>query len=290
MRNYVSLIIDIEKSRKYKIEERNEIQNFMSSCVEKLNCLFENNMERSVMFSAGDELQGLFADITTAILYFRLFEILMSPVNVRAGIGIGEWTVKVEHGLSTQQDGPAYHKARKTIGDVHKMQLQNVRICSDADDILANHLINSSVSLKRQQIHMQNMVLTILELVYPFVTAKMKEPDGNVVRELLTNKLSYRLGAGKYGKMRSDEKLSEEKKINISKVQIVTPIIIDGKITEAEDAVLIKNTSSTISEILGCTRQNVETIMKRGNANKIRELDFMALQFVEKMYGGAQWI
>ena len=90
--------------------------------------------------------------------------------------------------------------------------------------------------------------------------------------------------------MRSDEKLSEEKKINISKVQIVTPIIIDGKITEAEDAVLIKNTSSTISEILGCTRQNVETIMKRGNANKIRELDFMALQFVEKMYGGAQWI
>lgn len=44
-----------------------------------------------------------------------------------------------------------------------------------------------------------------------------------------------------------------------------------------------------ISQILGSTRQNADSIMRRGNANKIRELDFIALQYVEKTYGGDIW-
>lgn len=289
MRNYVSLIIDIEKSRRYRIDERNEIQNYMSYCVERLNDLFRENIERSVTFSAGDELQGLFEDATTAILYFRLFEMLMKPVKVRAGIGIGEWTVKVEDGLSTQQDGPAYHKARNAIEEVHKMQLQNVRICSSDDDTLANHLINSSISLKRQQIYMQNIVLVILELLYPFVTKKMKLTNYEIVNELLSIKFEYKLSTSGYSRVRVGENLSEKAYMNIREVPMANPIMIDGKINEAEDAILIKNTSSVISEILGCSRQNVDSIIRRGNANKIRELDFMALQYVERTYGGERW-
>ncbi len=289
MRNYVSLIIDIEKSRMYRIDERNEIQNYMSICVERLNDLFRVNIERSVTFSAGDELQGLFEDATTAILYFRLFEMLMKPVKVRAGIGIGEWTVKVEDGLSTQQDGPAYHKARQAIEEAHKMQLQNVRICSSGDDTLANHLINSSISLKRQQIYMQNIVLVILELLYPFVTEKLKRTNYKIVDELLSIKFDYKLGTSGYSRARVGENLSEKAQMNIREIPIANPIMIDGKIMEAEDAILIKNTSSVISEILGCTRQNVDTIIRRGNASKIRELDFMALQYIERTYGGGIW-
>ena len=289
MRNYASLIIDIEKSRMYVIDERNEIQNYMSYCVKRLNDLFGENIERSVTFSAGDELQGLFEDATTAILYFRLFEMLMKPVKVRAGIGIGEWTVKVEDGLSTQQDGPAYHKARNAIEEVHKMQLQNVRICSCGDDTLANHLINSSISLKRQQIYMQNIVLVILELFYPFVTKKMKLTNHDIVNELLSIKFEYKLGTSGYSRVRAGENLSEKAYMNIYEIPMTNPIMIDGKIIEAEDAILIKNTSSVISEILGCSRQNVDSIIRRGNANKIRELDFMALQYVERTYGGEKW-
>ena len=29
--------------------------------------------------------------------------------------------------------------------------------------------------------------------------------------------------------------------------------------------------------------------MRRGNANKIRELDYVALQYVETVYGGKVW-
>ena len=88
------------------------------------------------------------------------------------------------------------------------MQLQNIRICSDENDILANHLINASLQLKRQQI------------------------------------------------------------------------------ADAETVIFKKNTAMIISEILQCSRQNVDSIIRRGNCNKIRELDYVALQYVKNIYGG----
>lgn len=289
MRNYVSLLMDIEKSRKYEIDERIEIQNHMSYNVELLNDLFKDNMELSVTFSGGDELQGLFKDTTSAILYFRIFELLMKPVNIRAGIGIGAWTVKIKDGLSTQQDGPAYHKARKAIEDVYKSQLQNIRICSEADDTMANHLINASMPLKRQQIYKQNIVLFLIELLYPFVTKRMKLDNYNTIKELITAKFQYRLGTSLCS---SEERDISSKKLRFcaDDVPNLNPIIIDGELLELEDLIIKKNTATTISEILGSTRQNISSIIKRGNAYKIRELDFMALQYLEKTYrGGNIW-
>lgn len=36
--------------------------------------------------------------------------------------------------MSTQQDGPAYHKARQAITEVYRNTLHNVKICSDKDE------------------------------------------------------------------------------------------------------------------------------------------------------------
>ena len=65
---------------------------------------------------------------------------------------------------------------------------------------------------------------------------------------------------------------------------LLKPIYIDGMLEEAEKHIVVKNISSTIAEILNCSRQNVDNILKRGNSYKIRELDYMALQYIEKMY------
>ena len=69
MRNYVALIMDIEKSRAYVTEDRIELQKYMSYCIDMLNELFIENIEHDVIFSAGDELQGLFND--TSLLAFE---------------------------------------------------------------------------------------------------------------------------------------------------------------------------------------------------------------------------
>lgn len=283
MRNYVSLIMDIEKSRTYMTEDRIELQKYMSYCIDMLNELFRENIEHDVIFSAGDELQGLFNDTTVAVMYFRLFEMLLKPVKIRAGIGVGEWTIKIANGSSTQQDGPAYHKARRAIEEVYSSTLHNVRICSDKDDVMANHLINSSRTLKNQQIYMQNIVLVILELLCPFVKWDMNVDKYQIVRELIEIKFEYRIGRTRMSYLRN-EKFMEKEKLFFSEESVLQPICIDGIFEEAEERIVVKNITSTIAEILACSRQNVNNILKRGDSYKIRELDYMALQYIERMY------
>ncbi len=283
MRNYVSLIMDIEKSRRYSVEERTELQKFISYSVDRLNELFKENIEYDVTFSAGDELQGLFNDVTAAVMYFRLFEMLVKPVKLRAGIGVGEWTIRIENGLSTQQDGPAYHRARYAIDEVRKKTFQNIRIISDWDDVMANHLINASGVLKNQQIYMQNATSVILELLCPFVKEDMNIDRYNIVRELLEIKFEYKIGqAFRVGPHR--EEVGKRVSLHFPYIPFLEPIYINGDIIDAEEQIMIKNVSSAISEILGCSRQNVDSILRRGNANKIRELDYMALQYIERVY------
>ena len=268
--------MDIENSKKYDVSERNEIQQYMNQCINNLNGLFHEDIQFEVTFSAGDELQGLFDNVVTALLYFRLFEILIAPVKIRAGIGVGDWTVKMESGLSTQQDGPAYHHAREAIDKVHGMQLQNIRICSDDMDDLVNYLVNASLPLKRQQIYMQNMVHTLIELLFPFVAANESAEKYDDIKELIEKKFEYRIGS---------KKSELYTKRNLDEMPNALPIEIDGEIGDAESMIIKKNTATIISQILQCSRQNVDTIMRRGNSNKIRELDYVALQYVRKAFG-----
>ena len=289
MNKYVSLIMDIEKSKSYDINDRNEMQHYIDKCIKNLNSLFDKGMQCEVTFSAGDEFQGLFNDVVTALLYFRMLEMLVKPVKIRAGIGIGDWTVKMEQGLSTQQDGPAYHKARQAIKEAHSMQLQNVRICSDNDDILANHLINASLPLKRQQIYMQNIVQVLIELLFPFVPENIDLDRYDAVEELIAVKFEYRLGSKNKGLYSRKNFVMEHQYLELNEIPDALPIYINGEMTDAETTIIKKNTALIISEILQCSRQNVDSIMRRGNSNKIRELDYVALQYVKKNYGGSRW-
>jgi len=200
---------------------------------------------------------------------------LLKPVKLRAGIGVGEWTIKIDNGTSTQQDGPAYHRARRAIKEVYGNALHNVRICSDNDDVMANHLINASRTLKEQQIYMQNIVLVILELLCPFVKRDMNADKHQIVRELLEMKFEYRIGRTGRTNLHK-ERIAEGADLNL--------IYIDGMLREAQEQIIVKNISSAIAEILNCSRQNADNILKRGNSYKIRELDYMALQYIERMY------
>lgn len=282
MQNYTALIIDIENSKTYDTTKRINLQYFITYYTTQLNQLFCNHISCPLMFSAGDEMQGLFHETTPAVLYFRLLELLLYPVHIRAGIGIGEWTVRIPEGMSTEQDGPAYHNARRAITAVHKKQLQNILICSpqEHEDILSTHLLNAAKTLKQQHSYMQNLVLVISELLYPFVTRNINETKYVYIKNLLNSKFQF-----------STENFNfQERSVtfepNIEKELHIHPILIDGSITNVENALSEKNIALNISEILGCSRQNADTLLKRGNANKIRELDYMALQYICLHYGG----
>lgn len=291
--DYIALIVDIEKSKGYQTTDRIEMQSFMNKCIGNLNSLFQEQMKFDVVFSAGDEIQGLFSDVTSAVLYFRLLELMMKPIKIRAGIGVGEWTVKLEEGVSTQQDGPTYHRARKAIEEVKIMKLHNIRICSDTEEdfsqeILVNHLLNASLPLKNQQIYMQNIVQVIFELLYPMIGDTAILYDYSVIKELICNKLEYRLGAKNGENYWERNKNLKKDRIGEGGIAQIKPIYINGDLVEVEE-IMEKNVAVSISEILRCTRQNVDNIMRRGYVNKIRELDYVALQMTKKIYGRKKW-
>ncbi len=266
----------------------------MDICIKNLNRLFREGMEFEVVFSAGDEIQGLFLDITSALIYFRLLELLMRPIKLRAGIGIGECTVMMRNRKSTQQDGPAYHNARKAIDEVKRMKLHNLRIHSSAnermsDDILANHLLNAALPLKNQQIYMQNIVQAIYELLYPMVGNPEMLFEYDVIKELIAVKFEYKLGTKNRGDYWSRDKVTEREKLEKEQLFVINPLYINGELIEPEDVIMEKNVATTIAEVLGCSRQNAANIIRRGYIHKIRELDYVALQMVKKIYGGKEW-
>ena len=289
MLKYVSLIIDVENSRGYDTEERNVMQEFMIDCIKKLNVLFSGAIQFEMTFSAGDEMQGLFRDVTSAVLYLRLFEMLIRPVKIRAGIGVGEWNVKIEDGLSTEQDGPVYHRARQAIEEVYKKQTQRYRICSGLDDTLMNHLLNASCILKEQQGYMQNIAFIIMELLYPFSKGDLVVYKHDIITDLLKIKYEYKIGKRtNYQKALGLYSGDADTCLHEDVLYVVDAINIDGASLESEDMVIKKNMSSNIAEVLGCKRQNADMLIKRGNSIVIRTMDYTALQYLEReqrMYG-----
>ena len=114
-------MVDLKNSRSYDIQDRNNIQNSILSSINILNKIFKNSIEKEVEFSAGDEIQGLFISSQSAYLYYRLFSMLIFPIQIHTGIGFGTWDIRVENESSTAQDGTVYHNARKAIDEAKNL-------------------------------------------------------------------------------------------------------------------------------------------------------------------------
>ena len=279
MSEYTSIIIDIRKSRKINLKDRNDLQVYLTKCVKQLNMIFKKSIRFDVTFSAGDELQGMFYDTVPAVMYLRLLSILINPVEIRAGIGVGECNVRIEGGLSTEQDGPAYHQARKAIEDVYKMQTQRFRICSrNNDDVLANYMLNASMNFIENQNFLQSRILLLLELMYPFVDNMATLIDDVDALSLLELKAESIIS--------KRNKKTEVSSLDLKNVHVIEVININHELIEPEDIIIKKYMTSTIAEVEGSSRQNIDMIVKRGNSIIIRIMDYMALKYIKKTYGG----
>lgn len=166
--NYAALIIDLKKSRGYTKEDRNHIQYYIMEVIHLLNSLYRSKLVREVDFSAGDEVQGLFSSPEAAYLYYRMLSMWLHPVEIRAGIGVGEWDVQLDSKGTTGQDGPAYHKARYAIKNADDSEGYPVLLLSGSpSDITINTIIGGAASIMAKQSVYQNQIMLIMELLSP---------------------------------------------------------------------------------------------------------------------------
>ena len=282
MEKFTVLVIDLKKSRSYSIEDRNSIQNYIIAVIQKLNEAFMNTILREVEFSAGDEVQGLFSSPEAAYLYLRLFNMLVSPVELRAGIGVGEWSIKIENASTTAQDGPVYHNARYAIENVKDSVGYSVLLFSGKEnDIFINSAINTPFILTSNHSEYQNEIMLLTELLYPINSHNVI--DGRKMHHLselvkLKNKLNYYT----YFKMRKSVKkypFDDIKHIIIDPYQIDA---INDDNTFYVNSGKKRGMTMHLSDALGISRQSIEKTYKTAKVYEARNSTLVALKLMDK--------
>ena len=274
---YTAIIADIYKSRKLSKEDRKRLQKLIKEVIDVLNCIFKPCLQFDVVFSAGDEVQGLFKSPWHAYLYFRLFRMILWPYHIKCGIGLGEWEVKIMGGTSSEQDGSAYHNARNAISKAEKTN--DVLFMSNTGyDLYINTLIDTSSLLLKKQTTQQNNIYLLAELLNPFFDEKrMSKRNYNKIFSIVEKRIekAYNIYNGK----------------NILKGFFdFEPINIFGREDVNEgllfDKTLKKGLSTKISKVTNTSRQNIENILKAGLIKQIRSIDAVVAILIKETFEG----
>ena len=264
MKRYSALMIDLKNSRSYSIQDRNSIQNFILNSMTTLNKIFKNSIEKEVEFSAGDEIQGLFVSSQSAYLYYRLFSMLIFPVEIHCGIGLGTWDIKVDSASSTAQDGTVYHYARNAIDEAKKSLEYSVLFYSkNKNDIIINSLINATALLAFKHSEYQNKLMLLAEILYPIVSEDIINYKN--LKEIL-----------KFVQFEKKENLTLDIDYPVISTQLEKESFY---ITEGKK----RGLSTQISKLLGVSRQSVEKAIKTGNIYELRNLTIAILKAMDSI-------
>ena len=279
MEKYYALIIDLKKSRTYSNEYRSNIQNFIKECIGLMNQIFKRSLQFDMIFSGGDEFQGMFSSAEAAFLYYRLLNLLIAPVEMRGGIGVGEWDIRINSNNSTEQDGSTYHNARRAIDNVNDRMGYDLLLYSGRKhDKYVNSEINISICLINEQSEAQNELSLLTELMYPIVFDEAYDVYKlESIKQLIDMKNTLPF----YSKWR--RKKSNRRKPNfiqdihfVKKIDVWDPELHDYFISSGN----VKGLSYQLDEIIGTSRQSIDRSIKAGNIFQIRNASIVALRLM----------
>ena len=173
MRNgdrFAALMVDIKDSRRLSPEARQRAQEELHAAMEYTNAIYGPRIEKTLMFSAGDEIQGLFTEPSSAFLAFRMLTLLCASVSLRGGIGIGGWETRISSDLSTEQDGSAYHEARKAINEAKKEKNDSPLVFQDGNNKLEVQIPAAlSIDMIQDRSKSQRAVSRMVEMIRPLI-------------------------------------------------------------------------------------------------------------------------
>ncbi|MBQ6540220.1 MAG: hypothetical protein IJL71_04260 [Oscillospiraceae bacterium] len=273
---YSALMIDLRQSRKYGVDEREEIQHFIYEVLDVLNMIFRNSLERKSEFSAGDEVQGLFKTPGAAYLYYRLFSVMIHPVKIRAGIGVGTWDIRIEKGGTTAQDGQVYHRARKAISAADETEGYSVLYCSQGkSDTAINSLIGEAAEIVSRMNAYQNDLMLFSEMLSPINIGEAENVSVMYsLYYLLWRKRKIRFFA-------REKSISDKLPLADNAEDILKPVPVDACAPEESFFVTSgkpRGLPVRIANILGITRQSVERTLKAADIFTARNMAISAIK------------
>jgi hypothetical protein len=286
---YTALMTDIVKSKKLLQEEREEIQVFIKQGLDILNEVFNPSLVFKVIFSGGDEVQGLFKTPYSAVMFFRLLKMILAPLHLRCGIGVGEWDVQIFNGTSAEQDGSAFHLARSAISQAHKNPDQCILFNSDTEnDVYINTLLNVSCLLTQTQSDYQSQIYLINELMHPFFDENSMDLDR--FKELyawVRNKEHLKFYAQRKNRQGNIWRESKIDALDCDPLPIFTEAMLRKKMTL--NLAVQRGLSKKISNITNTSRQNIDVVLKNANISTIRNVDLTAMIWIYQHFRGDLW-
>ncbi|MGT2932700.1 SatD family protein [Streptococcus catagoni] len=114
---YLAIIGDFIDSKSFK--NRYNFQQQFQDSLEKINQSYHKTIVSKFSITLGDEFQGLLTNDAPIFQIIDDLNRMMSPYQLRYGIGLGEILTKINPEISIGADGPAYWKARQAITEVH---------------------------------------------------------------------------------------------------------------------------------------------------------------------------
>lgn len=266
MLQYAALIVDIKNSKKYGDDVREKLQHHLSVSQTYLNALFSQSIEKPVVFSGGDEVQGLFRDPLNAFLYYRFLNMLLDPITIRGGIGVGDWKVKLDDAASTAQDGPVYHHAREAVNRAKSNRYYNLFLVSrEPSDENTTVLMDYPLGTSKMRTTKQNEFALIVEILFPLIEKAYPPTRPQGVNQNDSESIVESLCRFKQA-ISQISSLSEKLREGIKAMQFQWPrgteIALDewtstrsGVISEQEKIAYLP--AQTLANLLGMTKQGV---------------------------------
>ncbi len=148
---YLALIADVIDSK--MVQERFDLQKQLEKTLQTMNELFGEFLASSFTLTLGDEFQALLKVDAPVFQIIDTLRSLLTPTQLRFGIGLGEIVTDIDPLQSIGADGPAYWNARAAINLVHqKNDYGNTQIYflsgKEKQDFFVNALIASGEAIR----------------------------------------------------------------------------------------------------------------------------------------------
>lgn len=148
---YLALIADVIDSK--MVQERFDLQKQLEKTLQTMNELFGDFLASYFTLTLGDEFQALLKVDAPVFQMIETLRSLLTPTQLRFGIGVGEIVTDIDPLQSIGADGPAYWNARAAINLVHqKNDYGNTQIYfssgKEKQDFFVNALIASGEAIR----------------------------------------------------------------------------------------------------------------------------------------------
>jgi hypothetical protein len=303
MNEYFALMVDLKGSTTMSDENRYIVQKKLSDAIGIVNGIHKADIIKSMTFSSGDSVQGLFKSIQAAYNTWFLIGNYLFPYVIWGGIGVGSVNERLIQQLSVDNsnlyDGTAYHRARHAIGVAKKHHYKVYVNSESGKDAPINVLLNDDAFSDMTQT--RRAIYAMTNIIEPLIFDPMNldgSHDATISKLLKEIAESYHnisrvVRKKQHGENTTSHRVDDNQSgFDVSKMIGMTGPRKNGE-TMGSSRILYDNGSSissttrdAIAHLTQSSYQNVSSIMKESNLDGLRKKHIASIIVLNHFYGG----